>query len=417
MNNNPHQPRKFDAVLGGEHPIITDAVLGGIKSVNNRLSSTNSEAQIAALKEAFNYGEKGLDLVIGALEHESVKVQRFAAKLLKNLGDKKVKLALEKYKFWNKFENYYKIPCDYATTFANRKVIEFDPKIGIDNTANVAYALRVSLGTNEENIEKMQLLLKSPFANKIEALVFGNWYTNFFNIVDLLLEAQDKLTNLKALFIGDVNLSRLYLGSDLDHNISYILLAYPELELLKFRCHNWSKPHHCQDLLRIKFTPVKHERLKTLIIESYRINNYLLKDFFQLELPALEYLELWGADVKSEYNSQIGMYELVGLLTTKLPKLKYLGLHKHNGYNDLAFALANSPILENLVELDLSVGGINDIGLEALFKCPALRELDTFDISYNCINYEMIEKMNKLDINFICKSDNPYDYRYYPANE
>lgn len=111
------------------------------------------------------------------------------------------------------------------------------------------------------------------------------------------------------------------------------------------------------------------------------------------------------------------MNELVGLFPTEFSQLKYLGLHKHNGYNDLAFALANSPIVENLVELDLSVGEINDIGLEALYNCPALRQLDTFDISYNCINYEMIEKINKLDINFICKSDNPYDYRYYPANE
>lgn len=84
MKSNPSQPRKFDAVLGGEAPIITDAVLGGIKSVNRRLSGTNIEGQIAALKEAFNYGDKGLDLVINALEHKSIKIQRFAAKLLKD---------------------------------------------------------------------------------------------------------------------------------------------------------------------------------------------------------------------------------------------------------------------------------------------------------------------------------------------
>ncbi|BAY26351.1 hypothetical protein NIES2100_61650 [Calothrix sp. NIES-2100] len=88
-----------------------------------------------------------------------------------------------------------------------------------------------------------------------------------------------------------------------------------------------------------------------------------------------------------------------------------------NGYNNLAFAIANSPMIENLVELDLSVGDINDIGVEALFNSPVICQLDTLDISYNCINYEMINKMNQLGINFICKSDKPSDYRYYPANE
>jgi hypothetical protein len=100
-----------------------------------------------------------------------------------------------------------------------------------------------------------------------------------------------------------------------------------------------------------------------------------------------------------------------------LPKLKYLGLRNHKDFDGLAFAIADSPIVENLVELDLSVGRINDIGVEALFNCPAIRQLDTLDISYNCINYKMIEKMNKLDINFICKSNESSDYRYYPANE
>lgn len=415
MKNNPSQPRKFDVVLGGEAPIITDAVLGGIKSVNRRLSGTNIEGQIAALKEAFNYGDKGLDLVINALEHKSIKIQRFAAKLLKDFRHKKVKLALDKYKFWNKWEKYYEIPCNYASTFANKKVIEFEPKIGIYDPVNIAYALRVSSGSYEDNIKKMQILLQSSLINEVEALVFGTWYTNFLDVIDLLLNAQEKLTNLKALFIGDFNYSRLYLAPVLYNNISYILLAYPQLEILKFRCNNCYKPYG--DLLKIEFTPIKHEKLKVIIIESDRISSQVLYDFCQLELPALEYLELWGADIDNMYKFGITIDDLVTLFLTKFPQMKYLGLHDHNGYNDFAFAIANSPITENLVELDLSVGGINDIGLEALFHCSTIRQLDTFDISYNSINYEMVEKMNKLDINFICKSNNPAGYRYYPANE
>jgi hypothetical protein len=412
MSNEQKQPREFDAVLGGDSPIITDAVLGGIKGINRRLSSTNIESQITALQEAFNYGDKGLDLVIDALEHKSVKVQRFAAKLLQKLGHKKVKLALEKYKFWSKFEKYYKIPCNYATTFANRKIIEFDPKIGIHDTVDIAYALRVSSGTYTDNLEKLQILLQSPLINQVEALVFGTWYTNCLDIVDLLLNAQDKLTNIKALFIGDVNRSKLHLAPVLYHNLSYILLAYPQLEILKFRCDNCYKPY--DDLLKITLDPVKHENLKALIIESNSIGNEFIYNFYQLELPTLEYLELWlGLDIYDRYP----LDDLIINFSTIFPKLKYLGLHKHHESDNLAFAIANSPIVENLVELDLSVGAMHDIDVEALFNCPAIRQLDTLDISHNYINYEMIEKMNKIDINLICKSNRTYDFRYYPLNE
>lgn len=405
MSNEQKQPREFDAVLGGDSPIITDAVLGGIKGIN-RLSSTNIEAQITALQEAFNYGDKGLNLVINALEHKSVKVQRFAAKLLKNLGNEKVQLALQKYKFWHKYEKYYEIPCNHATTFANRKVIEFDPKIGIHDTVDIAYALRVSSGTYTENLEKLQIFLQNSLINQVEALVFGTWYTNFLDIVDLLLDAQDKLTNLKALFIGDVNRSKLYLAPVFYNNISYILLAYPQLKILKFRCNNC----YCyyKDLLSITFSPIKHENLKVVIIESNTIGNDLLYDFCQLELPALEYLELWlGNNRYSQYDDIVHLNELIITFSKRFPKLKYLGLHNHQNSKGLAFAIANSPIVENLVELDLSVGDINDYGVEALFNCPAIRQLDTLDISYNYINDKMIEKMNKLDINFIYKGDRP----------
>ena len=61
---------------------------------------------------------------------------------------------------------------------------------------------------------------------------------------------------------------------------------------------------------------------------------------------------------------------------------------------------------------------MTDMGAEALFNSPAIRQLDTLDISYNGINCEMIEKFKQLDINLIFKSNMPPDYnRFYPANE
>ncbi len=93
--NNPQQPREYDAVLGGNSPSLEGAaVLGGIEGVKLRLKNPHSSVRIAALEQALNYGEQGLDLVIAGLNDESVEVQEAAYLLLKPRTEVKVKLVL-----------------------------------------------------------------------------------------------------------------------------------------------------------------------------------------------------------------------------------------------------------------------------------------------------------------------------------
>ena len=83
MTENQNQPREYDAVKGGESPVpLRAAVLGGISGVKSRLASPAFEVRITALSEAIKYGEADLDLIIGALQDESIKV-KFAAYSLK----------------------------------------------------------------------------------------------------------------------------------------------------------------------------------------------------------------------------------------------------------------------------------------------------------------------------------------------
>ncbi|RCJ29276.1 hypothetical protein A6769_35745 [Nostoc punctiforme NIES-2108] len=231
MTNNQNQPREFDAVLGGEAPPpVQGAVLGGIEGVKRRLSSSNIEVGIASVSEALNYGNAGLYVVIEALKNKSRKVQRAALKILKDIEDPQVELALKNYKFWSSFEKVYSIPCGYSTTFANRKVIEFDPTTKISDTVDIAYALRIIPAERYgkpvmSSVDKLQILLQSPLANQIEALVFGLWYTSsledytFRPVMDALLNAHEQLSNIKALFIGDVN----------NYELGYLPLVYSTL--------------------------------------------------------------------------------------------------------------------------------------------------------------------------------------------
>ncbi len=98
MPNEQNQPREYDAVLGGKNSTpINAAVLGGVAGVKSRLASLAVEARIAALSEALKYGDAGLDLIIEALQDESMQVKLAAYSLLKDRDDLKIKLQFPDY--------------------------------------------------------------------------------------------------------------------------------------------------------------------------------------------------------------------------------------------------------------------------------------------------------------------------------
>ena len=100
-----NSPKADDAVLGGEAPPPRSGlVLGGIEGVKRRLAAASFEQRVAALKDALNYGETGLELVLEALWHNSPQVQSAAYFLLKDSNSPQVKQQLSNYLPWFEFE-------------------------------------------------------------------------------------------------------------------------------------------------------------------------------------------------------------------------------------------------------------------------------------------------------------------------
>lgn len=99
------EPSADDAVLGGQNPILgSSGVLGGIEGVKRRLASNEVESKIAALKEALNYGEVGLDLVVKALNNESKLVAKALYLQLRGSSDPLAQQVLQEYNFYQFFE-------------------------------------------------------------------------------------------------------------------------------------------------------------------------------------------------------------------------------------------------------------------------------------------------------------------------
>jgi hypothetical protein len=322
--------------------------------------------------------------------------------LLQEIEQPQAKLALQHYKFWQGFERLKALPYGHVTEFANRKVIEFDPEIGITETVGTAYALRVrrhwSQVKPDMNIAgKLQLFLYDPRASQIEALVFGNWITQEYissqPVVDALIDAELFLPNLKALFIGDIEDPEMMISSIVQTDLSLVLVAYPDLEVLKIRGDSeyWGGGQ------ALAFQPLRHDRLKALIVESGGLHREAIAQICQLELPALEYLELWlGSE---HYGGTSAINDIMPILSDNLfPKLKYLGLRNSEYTDDIAFAIVNSPILEQLLDLDLSMGNLGDEGAAALLNCSAIAQLDTLNVADNCLTPEMAMRLMQLDI-------------------
>lgn len=105
MIEHPNQPRDNDVVLGNQTSTLsTNAILGGIEGVKWRLGlgkttnhPDNLRQRIAALTDAVNYGQLGIDLLIQALEDDTWLIHQTAYSLLQKQVKTKVQQALERY--------------------------------------------------------------------------------------------------------------------------------------------------------------------------------------------------------------------------------------------------------------------------------------------------------------------------------
>jgi hypothetical protein len=94
-----HQrPQNSDAVLGNQTSIANGSVvLGGIEGVKTRLTSENIHVRILALKDAINYGDAGLHLVIKYLENPASQIVDAAYELLKDRSEPFVLARIDRY--------------------------------------------------------------------------------------------------------------------------------------------------------------------------------------------------------------------------------------------------------------------------------------------------------------------------------
>jgi hypothetical protein len=258
----------------------------------------------------------------------------------------------------------------HATTFAGLPVQEYDPDAR--EKGHPFYTYRIGgLEYGEEKYpfpERLDRFLTEHGGPKLTALVIGAWHyegmmAGAAEVIEALIAGRERMPNLRALFLGDIVYEECEISWIQYGDVAPLLPAFPQLE--EFRIRGASN---------LTFGKLRHERLRSFAIESGGLPERLLAEVWAAELPNLEHLELWlGTE---NYGGIATPAPLAPLLSGALfPRLKSLGLRNCDIANEVAQAIAGSPLLERLEVLDLSLGNLSAEGATVLLGSPVLSSL------------------------------------------
>ncbi len=254
-----------------------------------------------------------------------------------------------------------------AGTFIGQRVVDFDT--AKPARTDVVYRFRTDWdGPKVE--EGLSSFLSTEAALEAEALIIGAWQgddssTTPDAVIKTLIARRDRLPKLKALYLGDITYEENEMSWIQQTDLSPLLEAFPNLQLLRTRGGEG-----------LAFARPQHPNLRGLALETGGLPAEVVRSLGTAKFPQLEYLELWlGTE---DYGGTVTLADLRPILLGEaFPNLKYLGLRNSEIVDEIAAAVVESPIVDSIETLDLSLGILTDAGGEALLKLksPSLKRL------------------------------------------
>lgn len=279
-----------------------------------------------------------------------------------------------------------------AKTFIGLRVADYDPEKKPAKGGKTVYRFR-SDWEDDHQVEHLQHFLATDEAGEAKGIVIGNWGGEESQgepdeVIKLLIDNKDRLTSLVAIYLGDITSEENEMSWIQQTDISPLLAAFPNLQLLRTRGADG-----------LKLSKPKHKKLRGLVIESGGLGVHIIKSICKSDFPNMEHLELWlGTE---EYGLSASVEDLQPILSGKLfPKLKYLGLRNCQFVDDIAAVIVNSPIIERIESLDLSLGVLTDEGGRAFLSLPDNTTLKHISLHHNYLTPDVSKQLKKLPVKF-----------------
>ncbi|MEK3795711.1 STM4015 family protein [Paenibacillus sp. FSL R7-0204] len=260
---------------------------------------------------------------------------------------------------------------------------------------------------------EIERLSSSPEAATLTSLTIGDWGQAYEqsseHVVEALVKHNASFPALRKLFIGDMSYEECEISWINQTDLSPLLPAYPELQSLTV-----------QGGTDLRLSQLQHDKLEELIIITGGLGKVVLADIAASTLPNLQKLELYlGVD---NYGFDGGLEDLLPLIEPgKFPKLTYLGLKNSEIQDEIAAALADAPILDQLHTLDMSLGTLSDTGAEALLASERVKGLKLLNLSHHFMSDEMMLRLKNsglpVDVSDQQQADDDDDWRYPSITE
>ncbi|MFF9124002.1 STM4015 family protein [Streptomyces sp. NPDC014889] len=221
----------------------------------------------------------------------------------------------------------------------------------------------------------------------VRAIVVGQWGEPYDNdssgIVRRLVAARDRLTALRAVFIGDLEMEESEISWIEQSDVTPVLDAYPLLEVFGIRGGSG-----------LRFPAVRHDHLRRLRFEAGGLPGEVVRGVAAGEFPALEHLDMWlGVE---EYGGDAGVADLAPILAGgRFPALRHLGLRNSEIQDEVAAAVAGAPVVAQLTSLDLSLGALTDDGATALLGGQPLTHLTRLDLHHHFLSESMADRIRR----------------------
>ncbi|MFE1343487.1 STM4015 family protein [Streptomyces sp. NPDC058757] len=263
-----------------------------------------------------------------------------------------------------------------------------ESRAGLPDAASVAW--RLSSPTYRDADEEgwaavFERFLRTVDTTRVRAIVVGSWEdaydTSSAPVVTALMGANNRLTALEAVFLGDMTFEDCEISWIVQSDVTPLLAAYPALRELGVRGGTG-----------LAFPSLRHTGLETLVVEAGGLGAEVVRGIAGSELPALEHLELWlGTD---EYGGDSSPEDLAPLLSGEaFPALRSLGLCNSVIEDRVAAAVAAAPVVARLDRLDLSMGVLTDEGAAALLDGQPLTHLRELDLEHHYLSAAMRDRL------------------------
>lgn len=297
------------------------------------------------------------------------------------------------------------------STFLKKKVQTYVPGSEIVNPETIVYRIKVEYEDATPITSKLDQFAADPRAAEITELIIGQFTDDYGDssqeVAEKLIALKDKFKSLTAIFIGEMTFDECEISWITQSDMTPLLNAYPQLEHFQVRGG--------QDL---RFSNLQHGNLKTLIVETGGLSPDTLNDLMTAKLPQLERFDLWLGSEYYGFASTVD--DLQPLLSGNLfPALKHLGLMDSELQDEIAIAVCQSPILQQLDVLDLSMGILSDTGAEALLNCADIKRLSFLNLRHHYMSNDMMARLKALgtNINLEGQEKGEEDDRYIEVSE